>query len=289
MHTASWQEQNSTSLMMNKRNFSVNTGLLATMVCLLVCSAFTNQGGCNRKRSGLGNEMESLPATSQLQSNKLQERSVSAFKDKHNSIYTSMNGNSQSQQMGGLDFSGNLYWERDKLIWMSLKKFGFEGMRVLITPDSVIVLNRLEKTVMIKEAAWLESKYGIVDGFSMIQAMLLNQPRYLPKAEKTAAIKDSMHLLTQREGYRALDYFFTEGDYRLQKVELKELRQQINVSCVFKNWAEPGAQSFASRLREWDFYSPTDGAMSLSLKFDHVEFDQKRAVKFEIPAHYERI
>jgi hypothetical protein len=276
-------------MMTNNRNISTKVAFYLTL-CSLVLPAFTSSGGCKRNREKADSaSVKTLPATRALQADKLAERSSNAFKNPYQEIYAHLSGSSQSEQMGGLDFSGNMYWVRDSMIWVSLKKFGFEGMRVLITPNSVVVLNRLDKTAMVKDAAWLESRYGIADGFTMLQAMLLNQPRYLPKAEKTSTIKDSMHLLTQREGYRALDYLFTEGDFRLQKVELKELRQQINVSCAFKGWAEPGAKAFASRLREWDFYSPTDGAASLSLRFEDVEFNQPREVKFEIPAHYQRI
>ncbi len=263
--------------------------LLSGMLTLLILPAYTSTLGCKRNSKNRTTDTVAVPATRIVQADKLAERTTGAFKNPYKVIYARLNGSSQSEQMGGMDFSGNLYWVRDSMVWLSLKKFGFEGMRVLITPQKVVVLNRLEKTALIKDATWLESRYGIADGFAMLQAMLLNQPLYLPQAEKTTALKDSMHVLTQRDGHRVLHYLFTEGDYRLQKVELTELRQQINVSCVFKAWQEPGAKAFSSRLREWDFYSPTEGAASLSLRFEEVEFNQPREVKFEIPAHYERI
>lgn len=45
------------------------------------------------------------------------------------------------------DFSGNLRMRRDSTVWITVSgSMGMEGARVLITQDSVIVVNRVDKT-----------------------------------------------------------------------------------------------------------------------------------------------
>ena len=264
--------------------------LFLTMAVLLVLPAFTGtNGGCNRKTKTNNQRDAWEAATKAMSAEAIKEKSTAKFIAKYKYLYAHLTGNSESDAMGGLDFSGNIYWAKDSVIWLSLRKFGFEGMRVIITPDSCVVLNRLDKTVMVRDASWLESQYGITDGFSMLQALLLNEPRYLQKGEKIAGLQDSMYMYTQRDGQRALKYLFSAGDFRMQRAEINELQRQMTVSCVFSGWAAPGAEAFASRQREWLYYSPEQGNMRLNLQFDDVEFNQKRDVRFEIPSHYARI
>jgi Domain of unknown function (DUF4292) len=257
------------------------------LLLFLLFASFTTKQGCKQKKQE--NYTLSLPAKEVLSASEIEKRSIARFGKRHTHMYASLKGSTEGERVGGLDFSGNIYWEKDSLIWITLRKFGFEGMRARITPSSVTILNRLEKTALIRDIQWLEATYGIVDSWSMLQAMLLNQPVYLPKAEKTSAIKDSLHLLTQREGDKVVNFLFSDGDFRLQRVEVSELRRQITVRCMFRNWAEPGASAFSSRSRELFFYSPDEGNTQLNLQFENVEFDTPRSVKFEIPEHYERI
>jgi Domain of unknown function (DUF4292) len=257
-------------------------------ICFLFLTAFTTTNGCKSRRA-TDATTETVAATTSLNAATLQQRAMAAFKNTHTSCYAHIQGETESAQLGNMDFSGNIYWERDQKIWVTLRKFGFEGMRVLITPDSCIVLNRLEKTALIRDAAWLESQYGIADGFAMLQAMLTNAPYDVAKSEKSAAIQDSLHLLTQRQGDRVLRSLMSEGDYRLQRVEIQELRRQINVSCTFADWAEAGSRGFAARTRQIAMQSPSEGQNKLTLRLNEVSFDEKKSVKFEIPAHYERI
>jgi hypothetical protein len=267
---------------MNNRTYQ---GFLLLFV-VLFCS-FSTEQGCKRKQNE--SYTLSLPATKVLPAAEVQKLSLERFGKRRTHLYASLQGSTEGERTGGLDFSGNIYWEKDSMIWITLRKFGFEGMRARITPTSVTILNRLEKTAMIRDVHWLEATYGIVDSWSMLQAMLLNQPVYLPKAEKTSAIRDSMHQIAQREGDKVVNFLFSEGDFRLQRVEVNELRRQITVRCLFKDWAEAGAAAFSSRSRELFFFSPEEGNTQLNLRFENVEFDTPRQVKFEIPEHYERI
>jgi hypothetical protein len=265
-----------------------NPILFSLMGFLMLLPMFQSLGiGCSRNKKDLSTIID-MPATTALSADQLQKRTETKADIDISRLYTHLSGAAEGGQMGGMDFSGNLYWVKDSMIWLSLRKFGFEGMRVKLTPDSCFVLNRLEKTVLIRDASWLESQYGITDGFAMLQSLLLNEPKYLPKAEKTAAIQDSLHLLTQRDGDRVLRYFFSEGNYRLQRAEMNELRRQISVSCLYAGWAAATKQAFASRQRDFQFYSPEQGNMQLRLDFKDVIFDQIQAARFEIPDHYER-
>lgn len=54
----------------------------------------------------------------------------------------------QGGSIGNIKLSATIRTQTDNAFWFSLRKFGFEGARGLITPDSAIVLNRLEREVL---------------------------------------------------------------------------------------------------------------------------------------------
>ncbi|MFK8054881.1 MAG: DUF4292 domain-containing protein [Saprospiraceae bacterium] len=54
----------------------------------------------------------------------------------------------QGGGIGNIKLSATIRTQTDSAFWFSLRKFGFEGARGLITKDSAIVINRLEREVL---------------------------------------------------------------------------------------------------------------------------------------------
>ena len=76
-----------------------------------------------------------------------------------------MEGNGQS-----IGVNANIIWIRDSLMWMNVKKFGLEAARVLVTKDSVFVLNRLEKTYAARGLESLQRQYILLQVFRKANA-----------------------------------------------------------------------------------------------------------------------
>ena len=58
----------------------------------------------------------------------------------------------QSPDLGDVKFNLIVRMRQDSAFWFSLRKFGFEGARGLVTADSVIVLNRLQREKLARRA-----------------------------------------------------------------------------------------------------------------------------------------
>lgn len=71
------------------------------------------------------------------------------------------------------DFSGNLRMRRDSTVWLTVSStMGMEGVRALITQDSVIVVNRMDKTYL-AEPLWAVAATLQAPSLPGIQAALL--------------------------------------------------------------------------------------------------------------------
>jgi hypothetical protein len=76
----------------------------------------------------------------------------------------------------GENFSGNLAISRDSLIAISVIPFlGYEALRIMCTRDSVIVINRTDKTYHASSLDYYLKKYNILARFNDLQSILINE------------------------------------------------------------------------------------------------------------------
>ena len=72
----------------------------------------------------------------------------------------------------------NVRLRRDSIIWVSGSLLGIEGLRAVLTPDSVRVVNRLEKTYFAGGYDYLSRLLQVPVSYAQVQALLLGD--YLP-------------------------------------------------------------------------------------------------------------
>lgn len=75
-------------------------------------------------------------------------------------------------------FSGTLRMRRDQVVQLSLTKFGIEGVRLIFTPDSVLLLDRLHKRYLqTSYAALPRAEEGKALSFETVQRFLWNDDK----------------------------------------------------------------------------------------------------------------
>ena len=74
--------------------------------------------------------------------------------------------------------SANIRIKKDSIIWMSLTPFlGIEVARVIITQDSMVLMNRLNREYMVYEFQSLSEKFHFEISYDLIQSLILgNMP-----------------------------------------------------------------------------------------------------------------
>lgn len=93
------------------------------------------------------------------------------------------------------DVTMNIRIQKDKLIWVSITAFvGLEVARVLITPDSIKVLNRLENTYMCKPFSYIYEYTNKEITFPFLQSILVGNIAPMLINDSTQIITDSSSL-----------------------------------------------------------------------------------------------
>ena len=109
------------------------------LLCLLLCSSVL---ACKRGATG---------DTSKLPPKRSVDRLLAEIeKSLYEPEVAEMKGDMRIQGggLGSIKLSATIRTQKDEAFWFSLRKFGFEGGRGLVTKDSAIVLNRLEREVL---------------------------------------------------------------------------------------------------------------------------------------------
>jgi hypothetical protein len=130
-----------------------------------------------------------------------------------------------------LNIGGTAYirLEKDKAIWMSVKKFGIEGARALIRPDSFFVINRLQGEYTAEPLSYLEEKYKVPARFDLLQEIVLGNPVFFFRDLEMTTEGDN-YQLTGRDRRYATNYVVDGRGMRLTDMKLEELAQNRRLS-----------------------------------------------------------
>lgn len=173
---------------------------------------------------------------------------------------------------------------KDSIIWISITgPLNIEGARVLVTPDSVKIINKLENTVQLSSIEHLQKITKLPLGFSDFQNIILGKT-VLGEGNHYEIKRDSITVSDSDEVLRAV-YSFTKNGFLLGQSNF----QTINNSDV------TGANIFYNDYRMVDstnFSASRDIAVSgkspatLTLNFKEYNFNQPLSFVFTISKNY---
>lgn len=250
---------------------------------LVFCSAFTDQGcrskGLKEPDVKAEKKREASFLTHKLLQNGLKN---TATLSAHAKVHLEGNGES-------IQANANIIWLKDSVLWMNIKKFGIEGARLLINADSVIALNRLDKTYQVRTIDWLQAQYNLPEGFPLIESFLLGNGWMDKQIALQSAVKDGLHQLYGNNGKIWVDYRIEEGSFLLASMTLLEQSENRSVKLTFSDYKKIKGLGYFPYSRKVEAFSPDTGAVTIEIDFSDVETNESQTYRFEIPSHYERI
>jgi Domain of unknown function (DUF4292) len=206
----------------------------------------------------------------------------------------------------GLDYEGkpmnisgsmSIRYRRDSLIWVSIKKFGFEGARAKITKDSVLVVNYIQGNYIAENLTYLEKKYGLPADFNTVQNILLGNPIFLTDKSKLKMERDATTndlILRGGDDKWQTTYRLNPNDFSIKSMLFEQPLAQRSLKIECENYQilrgyENDTKKF-SFLRRLLLDSPQSGKVKLEMEVDdNIEINVPKNIKFEIPSHYEKM
>lgn len=248
-----------------------------------LCGLSAKENGCKRHTPPGAYKPATEVRPAQYLLKKLQSRDLTSVHAINAQARVLTQGNGQA-----ISVNVNILWKRDSSIWMNVKKFGLEAARVLIRPDSVFVINRIDKTWTAKSMEQLQSEYSLPDGFGFLQQFLLAAAWISPDMELKSDIKDKLHRLSGDKGLLSADYRLEEGSFLLRSETFIQSRDARNITFSFDNYKKTPIVGFFPYLRHVEAFSPETDKVILDIELSNVEINTPKNFRFEIPSSYEK-
>lgn len=187
-------------------------------------------------------------------------------------------------------FTANIRIRKDSIIWMNVKKLSVEAFRVLVTKDSVYILNRLDKEYYVKSLDYVEEQFNLPAEFQALQTALLGNPWFYEKQNLSAAVSNQQYQLSSGKETRMLsDYFINGISYTLEQMSFLDLERSRKLKIFIDEYLPVTEKLQFAHNRNFQIDSEKTGEVEVNIKFSKVEINVPKTIKFEVSDRYKRV
>jgi hypothetical protein len=178
---------------------------------------------------------------------------------------------------------------KDSAIWVSLSAtiLSIEIYRALITKDSVILLNKQEKTVQYRSLDYLQEITQIPFDYRTLQDCIIGNPIFYGDSISTYQEKNKIiYFSTINKFFKNL--FTLSSDTKLMShCKLDDINQARNrtADITYDNYVNSDGINF-STIRKIIVSEKTN--LNISLDFKKYEFNKELSLSFNVPQNYNR-
>ena len=129
---------------------------------------------------------------------------------------------------------------RDSAIWLSGSLLGIEGVRALLTPDSVRVVNRLQKSYFAGDYAYFSQLLNVPVSYQQMQTILLGDYQAAPKgAVPVVKTEGENQSVTYPQTPLILEQLVSTSTGRLQQLKVSESGAQRSLTVGYTDFQKP--------------------------------------------------
>lgn len=202
-------------------------------------------------------------------------------------------------------FKSNIRIKKDSVIWISITPlFGIELARVMITNDTVKVINRVEKEYFIGDYEYINQRFNIDLEFQVIQALMLGnsiafelddkikfsidkEDYYLGNLRKSKARKaDDKPRKIEKQKDEVVSLWINQENFRIDKFLFSDLSADRFILGEYKNQMEIDEQHLPEYLH---FELQSQKPSIVEIQYSRVSLNQALKFSFNISSKYEQI
>ena len=175
---------------------------------------------------------------------------------------------------------------KGSVIWMSAKAMGIEGIRAKITPDSVYIIDRINKNYYVRSFDYVIEKTGLALEFAELQEWIVGNPVNLdPDSSRLMSENDYKLLVSTYKGMETILTIETQN-YTIVNQQIRDLLNNRNALVSLNDYQEIREKPF-SMLREIEVEAEEE--FSFTVEFSKIEFDEELEYPFSISSKYSRV
>jgi hypothetical protein len=177
---------------------------------------------------------------------------------------------------------------RDSVIWISVTGLlGIEGLRALITPDSVKLLDKQSKVYIQRSVSYLQEVSALPLDLTTLQDLLLGNPVFLDSnIVSYSSSTNTISLLSNGDFFKNL-FTIGEADKLMYSCKLDDLEEYRSRTCylTYVNYENKKGYNFSTGRT---ISVSEKKKLDLKLDFQQYEFNETLSFPFNIPKNYSR-
>jgi len=201
-------------------------------------------------------------------------------------------------------FNGQIRIRKDSLIWISLTPMlGIEAARVMISQDSVKLINRLNKTYFIGDYEYVNRFLNTNIDYDLLQAVLLgNDLQFYENGKFRASVDKGCYKLSTSERHKLKKHVRSNQDdlkifiqniwldpqsYKITHTEVKEIRRDnIKLESNYANFESFNGQLFPKEIKHiiW-----AENTIRMQADFSKIAIGIPQQFPFKIPGSYQPV
>ena len=211
-----------------------------------------------------------------IQNNKIDFKTFSA------KIKVNFEGNDGKKS----DFNAFLRLQKDSVLWISINAaLGIEAFRIMVTPDSVKVLNKLEKIVQLRSVGYLQEVAKIPLSFTELQNLIIGNAPYLDSNIVSYKNEESSISLVSVGDLFKHFLTVTKNEFRLQHSKLDDVDNIRARTCdiTYGDYETKNAVSFSTFRK---ITVSEKSKLDIEMQFKQFDFNEQLNFPFSIPRNY---
>ncbi|MCJ8165628.1 DUF4292 domain-containing protein [Pontibacter sp. E15-1] len=176
--------------------------------------------------------------------------------------------------------------KKDSVIWVSVQPgLGIEAARMMLTQDSVYMINRLHKEYVASDYTFLRNKLQVDVSFELLQSILLGN--YQSQGKEKASEEGAMQHIQQLRQNLTFDYFIGRLTSKLQQLNVQDNNTGNTITVRYDSFAQIGQVPFAHAMAAQVLQK---GQVSdFTLNYSRISVtDEALSFPFSVPADYKR-
>ncbi|MDD5571914.1 MAG: DUF4292 domain-containing protein [Bacteroidales bacterium] len=262
---------------------------------------------CHTSKNAVKSKKKEVTAADTAKAKPIEDPTVFLFNKLQNNLFKYKWINAKFNASATIDkkeisFNGNVKIRCDSIIWFSLSPaMGIEIARILISNDSVKLINRLESKYFTGDFKYLNQLFNTDLDFDMLQSFLTgNDFRYYENDKfKSSIYKDNYLLWTV--GRRKLKKSKTDTDparlfiediwldpetYKIIKHFVNEFKQGRKLEVEYSDFRDVGGQLFPFKI---NFNINAEKKINVKVNFTKFVVDEPQTFPFNIPNSFNKI
>lgn len=186
------------------------------------------------------------------------------------------------------DVNAHIRMQKDSVIWVTITgALGIEGLRALITNDSVKILDKQNKTYVARSVSFLQDMTALPLDLSSLQDLIIGNPVYFDSTIISYSRTDQTVTL------QALNQFFkhlltVSRDRKVpQSSKLDDSDESRNRTChlTYDDYEDRKGIYFSTKRR---INVAEKKKLDIRLNFKQYDFNETLSFPFSIPKNYDR-